>query len=252
MARKITIAVCAAVLVGAIALFAAEKAREKSPADKPKDEAKAVGQPVLSKVEGPEQKEGLLDQLIAAYKANDREKMGEIIKKMEQRREGMRKLAKLNKWHQWAHRRIMEKAGPGWQDGWGMAGPGRQGGWGNQMPWGRQQTWGYHRPMRGCACPEQPVVSNVEPSRRDGWGMPGREHRQMRGWDRDGCGPVRRSVSEDGPRAWEDNRPMRGWDGFGPGWGRPQRPGWRHTEPQDWDAADDAPRTDVPPPDWGW
>jgi hypothetical protein len=266
MTRKITIAVCAAVLVGAIALFAAEKAREKSPANKPEQDAKAVVQPA--------QKEGLLDQLITAYKANDREKMGEIIKQMQERREGMRKLAKLNKWHQWAHRRMMEKAGPGWQDGWGMAGPGRQGGWGNQMPWGGPQwggapcqtqerrgcccgcmggrgamtggpaqirgcacpeqsrwdgrgmpEWQHNRPMRGWACPEQPVVSNVEPSRRDGWGMP----------------------------EWQHNRPMRGWGESCPEWGRPQRPGWRQAQPQDWDtpACEEQP-TDAPPADLGW
>jgi hypothetical protein len=236
MARKITIAVIAAVLVGAIALFAAQQPQEKKSAEKPKQEAKAVGQP--------EHKEGLLDQLIAAYKANDKEKMGEIIKKMELRRDNLRKLAKLNKWHQWAHRR-WAMAGPprDWQ-----AGPGGQGGWGNQMPWGGPACW------RGLA------------EGRQQWG----QRPFYRGWGRDGCGP----------RAWGYNRPMRGWDGwgmpgwqqrqmrgwdgFGPQWDRPQRPAerrglaeggpsWRNAEPQRWDAPiGDEPRTDVPPQDWGW
>jgi hypothetical protein len=231
MTRKITIAVCVAVLVGAIALFAADKAREKSPGDRPKDEVKAIG---------PEQKEGLLDQLIVAYKANDREKMGEIIKQMQERREGMRKLAKLNKWHQGAHRQMMGNAGPGRQGGWGMAGPGQQGGWGNQMPGGRPQ-WGgapcQTQERRGCCfgCMGGRGTMTGGPAQMRGWdgrGMPGWEQRQMRGW----------ACPEQGRK-----------DGYGPGWGRPQRPAWRNAEPQRWDAPPgDEPRTDVPPQDWGW
>jgi len=196
MTRKITIAVCAAVLVGAIALFAAEKAREKSPADlsagrvadKTRQDVKAFGEP--------KQKEGLLDQLTAAYQANDREKMGEIIKQMQERREGMRKLAKLNKWHQWAHRR-WAMAGPprDWQRG-----PGGQGGWGNQMPCGRPQ-WGgapcQTQERRGCCC-------GCMGGRGARTGGPA----QMRGWDGRGM------------PGWE-HKQMRGGDGFGPGWGGP-------------------------------
>jgi hypothetical protein len=113
MARKIITGIIAAVLVGAIALFAAEKAQKKDSADKPKQEAKAVE---MSKC-----KDGLLDQLIVAYKANDREKMGEIIKKMEQRRGKMREFAKFNRWHQWAHRG-MGPEGCGWRQGRAMGG----------------------------------------------------------------------------------------------------------------------------------
>jgi flagellin-like protein len=146
MTRKAIVGVIGAVLLVAIALFAAEKAKEKKVAEKPEQEAKAIGRP--------EQKEGLLDQLVAAYKANDREKMGEIINKMESRRDEMRKLAKLNKWHQQAHR---QWGMMGWnqQQGRGMGGcqccccRGGMGGWGNQMPMGNcGPPPGGFRPMR--------------------------------------------------------------------------------------------------------
>ena len=106
MTRKIITGVIAAVLVVTIAVFAAEKAREKAFGEKPGPKEKAGEQ--LG------QREGLLDQLAEAYKANDRDKMGEIINKMQERREKMREFVKLNRWHRWAHRRMMGQMGPGW------------------------------------------------------------------------------------------------------------------------------------------
>jgi hypothetical protein len=130
MARKVITGIIAAVLVGAIALFAAEKAQKKEFAEKPagktEQQAKAG--------ECTEQREALLDQLIVAYKANDREKMGEIIKKMEQRREKMREFAEFNRWHQQAHHR-MDSKDCGWRQGWAMGGA-RPAGPGWQMPCG--------------------------------------------------------------------------------------------------------------------
>jgi hypothetical protein len=115
MAKKVIMGVLASILLGAIALFAAEKAaQEKKAAETPKQQERACDQPALSKVEGPKGGEELLDQLIAAYKANDREKMGEIIKKMEQRREKMRDFAQADGGHRWAHHR-MRPEGCGWQ-----------------------------------------------------------------------------------------------------------------------------------------
>ena len=70
MTRKIITGVIAAVLVVTIAVFAAEKAKEKKFAEKAKAGERG---------EEFERHEGLLDQLAEAYKANDREKMGEII-----------------------------------------------------------------------------------------------------------------------------------------------------------------------------
>ena len=70
MTRKIITGVIAAVLVVTMAVFAAEKVKEKKFAERAKAGERG---------EGFERHEGLLDQLAEAYKANDREKMGEII-----------------------------------------------------------------------------------------------------------------------------------------------------------------------------
>jgi hypothetical protein len=102
MLRNVLIAITAAVLLGAISLLAAEKVKEKK--------AKEKEQPTQALER---QRPGaLLDELIAAYKANDREKMGQIIKKMEQRRGKGQKFAKFNRWHERAHQR-MDMRGPG-------------------------------------------------------------------------------------------------------------------------------------------
>lgn len=137
MTRKIVTGIIAAVLLVTIAVFAAEKAKEKAFAEKPRPKAKAGERPALSTVERFGQREGLLDQLAEAYKANDREKMSEIINKMQERREEMQEHAKFNRWHKEAHRRMMgpcfapncgamqgRQMGPGWGQGRQMAGPG--------------------------------------------------------------------------------------------------------------------------------
>jgi len=259
MPRKIIIAVMAAVLVVVIALFAAEKAKEKSPADKPRQDVKAFGEP--------KQKEGLLDQLIAAYQANDREKMGEIIKKMAQRRDEMQKLAKLNKWHQETHRKW---AMAGWganpelgRDGamagppreW-QAGPGWNRGYAGNLPAGRMegrggpacgrglaeggQQWG-NAPCqtparRGCCC-----------GRMGGCGAMNGGPGQMRGWDGPAC--PRKSLS--GERSQRDDWAAPGWrhrqmrDGGGCGQGQ----GW---EPGPGPEQRNMPPDNVPPVDWGW
>jgi hypothetical protein len=143
MTRKIITGVIAAILLVTIAVFAAEKAREK-----------AMEKAMASEQFGPHER--LLDQLVEAYKANDREKMGEIINKMQERREKMREFVKLNRWHQWAHRRMMRQMGPGWWQGQQMAGPGWNRGWAMRGPGPNQgcpmagPRWGQFQAMNGC------------------------------------------------------------------------------------------------------
>ena len=191
MTRKIIAGVAACVLLTVITLFAAEKAQGKKPAAKPKQQAKAVEK------QPKQQQKALLDQLIAAYKADDKEKMGAIIKKMEARRDKMQQLAKLNKWHKWAHRG-QGMAGPGRGRGNAMAGPGW--GQGGQMPRGGQfcqrpccaqgamAGWGpqagMQRPMNtwrqqggfGAMQGMRPCPQNIAPRT---WKMPRGGERQM-------------------------------------------------------------------------
>jgi hypothetical protein len=130
MTRKIIAGVAGCVLLAEIALFAAEKAQEKKTAAKPKQQAlNQNGSGQATTVEKQSKQKDLLDQLIVAYKADDKKAMGEIIKKMETRRDKMQKLAKLNKWHKWAHRQMAAQAGPGWGRGQQMAGPRWGPGW---------------------------------------------------------------------------------------------------------------------------
>ncbi len=230
MTTKVITTVTSFVLAGGLMLFAADKAKEKSPAEGPKDEAKMVVQM--------EQKENLLDQLVAAYKANDREKMGQVIKKMEDRRAKMRELAKLNKWHQGAHRKwAIDRPPRDWQ-----AGPHWRGGWGYRKPWdgpacgrgfaeGRQQ-WGQCPTVR---CP----ADCCRGWGRDGFGpRASGDHRQMRGcdgWAAPGWG----------------HRQAREWGGCEPEWGRKQGPGPQHRfEPACGEQVESA--DNIPPPDWGW
>jgi hypothetical protein len=160
MTKRIIISITAIVVLAGVSLLAAEKAKEKKAAEKPQQEAKqpVLSEPVVSTVEpveGPKRPEALLDQLVAAYKANDREKMGELINKMQQRREKMREFARFNKWHRWAHRR--------WERPFDNAPPtkafeGRQGrGWG-------MGGCGFAPPCPHCGC-----------------------QRGMPGWNRPGC-----------------------------------------------------------------
>jgi hypothetical protein len=139
--------------------------------------------------------------------------MGEIIKKMEQRREKMREFAKADGGHRWAHRG-MGPEGCGWQMPCGgppCQTPARRGCWGGSMG----------------AC-----------------GQPSGERMPMPCW-RGGMGAW-------GPPACGD-KPMHGWGGFGPEYSWRQGPDRRHLAPPACDMpSDDTPKTDVPPAEWGW
>jgi hypothetical protein len=161
MARKMIIGITAAVLPIAAALFAAEKVKEKTPAEKPKQQQQTRQQIM--------QRENLLDQLVKAYEDNDRAKMGQIIKKMQQRREKMREFARFNKWHRRAHRR------------WAMEGTS----WGCcRMPCGEPPC---QRPCFGPMPGWQAPAGEFRPmhrwhNRMDAWGPPAGRPRPMQGW----------------------------------------------------------------------
>ncbi len=170
MTRKIITGVAGCVLLATIALFAAEKAQGKKPAAKPKQQAKAVEK------QSRQQQKGLLDQLIVAYKANDRKKMGAIIKKMEARRDKMQKLAKLNKWHREVHRR-WALAGAGRGQRWARGGQRWGRGWAMQMPRGGQHGQGRNWAAQGGWGPQ----TNIQRPMR-GWGQQPGRFRAMRQW----------------------------------------------------------------------
>jgi hypothetical protein len=214
MTRKIVAGVAAGLLLTSITLFAAQKAQDKKPAAKQKQQAKEI-----------EKKPGgkdLLDQLVAAYKANDREKMGQIINKMEARRDKARKLAMLNKWHNGAHRKMAAQAGPRWGRGGAAAGPCPRQQFGNRGLGGGAADW------------------------RGGWaaGGPGFNRGRAMGW---GGGqwegqPWRRNVSPGWGAMAERPGPT---PGFGQGPGR--------FSPQNWNRPLEGRRQTNPPPvDWGW
>ena len=206
MTRKIIAGVAGCVLLASIALFAAEKAQDKKPAAKPKQQTTAVEKQQ-------KQQKGLLDQLIVAYKADDKKAMGDIIKKMETRRDKMQKLAKLNKWHQGVHRR-WALAGTDWGRGQQMAGPRWGPGW-QQMPRG------------GPACPERTC--------------PERSRRSRGACQRPCCWQAEGAMG-----GWESQA---GGRGQMPGWG--QSP--RHFAPQTPNMPrGDERQMRVPPADWGW
>jgi hypothetical protein len=244
MIQKILISATAVIVLAGISLFAAEKAKEKRAAEKQEMRAQ----------EGDWQHHGpLLDELIAAYKANDREKMGQIIQMMEQRREKIRKFVQLNRWHRWAHRRMMMQEGPGWQHNWGMApersrgefrqwaGPGWQREWAMQRP-------GWQQERGGCCC-----------CGKDGLRPPAREYGQMPGFDQ-------RRQGEPGWREGMDGRqrefPPEWSPGPGPRFGpefnpeRRQMPGFdprRQGEPRGEPRGErPMPPRDNPPPDMDW
>jgi hypothetical protein len=270
MARKILIGALAGVLLVTIAVFAAEKVKEKTGGERPKGGERG---------ERFEQHEGLLDQLAEAYKANDREKMGQIIEKMEQRREKIREFVKLNRWHKWSHRRMARQmefgcgqgermAGP-WQRGRAMEGPGWNRGMayeGCPMAGARSERFqemdGRCRGMRGGMWPMAGGFGQM-PSQQGNMGM------NNRGPEREGCVPMRGGM---GPMAGgfgerpcqQGNRRMNNQgherDGFGPmgGWERygfegnceqgrgpenMERQGWNMPRPE---------RHNVPPAEWGW
>jgi hypothetical protein len=188
MTKKIIAGIAGCVLLATIALTAAEKAQGKKPNKKPKQQATAVEK------QPKHQQKALLDQLIAAYKADDKEKMGAIIEKMEARRNEARKLAKLNKWHQQTHRRWamagvgggrgQQMAGPGWGQGGQMQRggqcfqerPGAMGNWGPQA--------GMQRPMNRWG--QQPGGFGAMQEQRQGprhnapqnWNRPGGDERR--------------------------------------------------------------------------
>jgi len=238
MTRKIITGVIAAVLVVTIAVFAAEKAMEKAYAEK----AKASGQPALSKAEGFGPHERLLDQLVEAYKANDREKMGEIINKMQERREKIREFIKLNRWHRWAHRRMMRQMGSGWGQGQQMAGSGWNRGWAMRGPCG---NWGC--PMAG------PRWEHFQAMRERGFGG----CNNMMG----NCGPMAGGFGQmpcqQGGMGMGNCMPQQNGPGQMPGCGHgPQRqwspgPGPDNMGQQEWNMPRRE-RNNVPPPEWGW
>lgn len=277
MTRKIITGVVAAVLVVTIAVFAAEKAKEKAFAEKPEPKAKTC------ELQG--QHKGLLDQLAEAYKANDREKMGQIINKMQERREKMREFVKLNRWYRWAHRRMMGQMGPGFAPnygamqgrqmgpGWGqgqMAGPGFNQGWAMRGPrgnWGCPMAgprWGQFQAMRRGFGGRNNMMGNCGT-------IAGPQNEVMMGW---GCGPgFFNGMGNCGPMAGgfgqmscqqgdmgmgncncmsQQGGPMqmRGWGrGFqrqlvpGPGAHNMWQQGWNMPRRE---------RMNVPPPEWGW
>jgi hypothetical protein len=229
MTRKIVTGVIAAVLLVTIAVLAAEKVKEKVRAEKPRGGERG---------ERFEHHEGLLDQLAEAYKANDREKMGQIINKMQERREKMREFTKINRWNKWAHHRMITRQNRfGWGQGLGMQGPGFNRGWAMQRPcgnWGCPMAgprWEQYGAMNGCCRGpwggRGPIANEFEqmPCEQGYMGMnnpmpPQGERRQMPGWGR----------------------------GFERRWGPEQGEG--NMGPQDWTPRRE--RHNVPPPEWGW
>ncbi len=230
MTRKIITGVIAAILLVTIAVFAAEKAKEKKYAEK----AKAGEQ--LGR------HEHLLDQLAEAYNANDREKMGEIINKMQERREKMEKFVKLNRWHQWAHRRMMGQMGPGWGQGQQMAGPGSKRGWAMRGQGPNQgcpmagPRWGQFQAMNGCGRGPCGGMGNCGPMP----GGPGQMPCQQRGMGMGNCMP-----QQNGPGQ------MPGWErGFQREW--TPGPGADNMGQQEWNMPRRERPMNVPPPEWGW
>ena len=231
MTRKIITGVIAAILLVTIAIFAAEKAMEKAYAEK----ARAGEQLGWH--------ERLLDQLVEAYKANDREKMGEIINKMQERREKMREFVKLNRWHKWAHRRMMGQMGPGWGQGQQMAGPGWNRGWAMRGPGLNQGC-----PMAG------PRWEQFQAMRRRGFGG----CNNMMG----NCGPMAGGFGQmpcqQGGMGMGNWMPQQGGPMQMRGWGRGfQRewtpgPGADNMWQQNWNMPHRERQMNVPPAEWGW
>ncbi len=169
MSRKVVITAITGVLLVTFALSAAQKQKGKKPAEKQAQQTKAVEQQT--------KRVDLLGELEKAYQANDREKMGDIIKQMKEHREAVREkrqqARQFNKWHRQAHRR------------WAMRG---------ERPGGNQ----WQRPRGGQRCP----MGN-RPCAMGQWGPGGGGQKQMRGW---GQGPNQGWGQEPGPRP----RPQRG------------------------------------------
>jgi hypothetical protein len=242
MTKKIITGVIAAILVVTIAVFAAEKAREKARAC---EQFGWHGR--------------LLDKLAEAYKANDREKMGKIINKMYERREKMREFAKASGWHRWAHRRMMGQMGPGWGQGQQMAGPGwNQGcpmrgprgncGWAMQGPGPNQGCLPYRdgqATMAGPRWQQFEAMNGCCRFHRGGIGPMAGEFGQMP------CQQGGMGMGKCMPQQ-NDPAPMRGW-----GRGRFQQncapeQGEENMEPQGCNMPRRERQNNVPPPEWGW
>jgi hypothetical protein len=239
MTKKIITGVIAAILLVTIAVLAAEKMREK---------ARACGQPGWHG--------RLLDQLAEAYKANDREKMGKIINKMQERRENLGKFARLNKWHKWGHRRMMGQmqTGPGWGQGQQMArpewnqgcpmnGPRKNHGWAMQGQGPKQGC-----PMAGPQCGQFQAMRGRGFAGRDNmmnnYQAMADEFRQMP-CQQGGMGMGNRMPQQNGPA------PMRGWghrfqQDCAPG------PEGGNMEPQGCNMPRRERQNNVPPTEWGW
>jgi hypothetical protein len=235
------------ITVVTIAVLAAEKAREK---------ARACGQSALSKAEGFGWHGRLLDKLAEAYKANDREKMGKIINKMQERRENLGKFAKLNKWNKWGHRRMMGQMGPGWGQGQQMAGPG----WNQGCPMrGPRGNCGWamqgQGPKQGCPIAMAgPRCGQFQPMRGNGFG--GRNNMMGNGGpmaggfgqmpcQQGGMGMGNSMPQQNGPA------PMRGWDHRFQQDCTPEQ-GEENMEPQGCNMPRRERQNNVPPPEWGW
>jgi len=194
MIKKTLISATVIVIMAGLSLFAAEKAKEKKEAQKPAEQSEKA------KAEKPARPGVLLDELIAAYKANDREKMGQVIKKMEAQREKMKKLAQLNKWHKWAHRSEMMK----------------HRGWGQGPQWGRGCGPALRdRQHGGCCCPMNFKREAPPPCMKQFKGNPEKGpgtqmQRRIPGW-------------RENEGNWEPPGGDRSMRGFGHGWGRMNR-----------------------------
>jgi hypothetical protein len=236
MTKKIITGVIAAILLVTIAVFAAEKAREKTRAG-----------------EQPGWHGRLLDQLAEAYKANDREAMGKIINKMYERREKMREFAKANGWRRWAHRRMMGQMGPGWGQGQQMAGPGWNRGWAMQGPCGNC-SWAMRGPRGNWG------VAMAGPR----WG----QFQAMNGRCQGPCGGMGNCCPmaggfgqmpcQQGGMGMGNCMPQQNGPGQMPGWGRGfQRqwspgPGADNMWQQEWNMPRRERPMNIPPPEWGW
>ena len=180
--------------------------------------------------------------------------MGEIINKMQERREKTGKLTKLNKWHKWSHRQMMgsrfapndgamqgRHMGPGWGRGPQMAGPG----------WNRGCEIRGQGQNQGCqiTCPQ---CGQFQPMRGRGFGG----CNNMMG----NCGPrpgkFGQMPCQQGDMGMGGRMPQQGGPGQMPGW---ERGGFRKDSPgQDGDNMEprgrNMPRREknIPPPEWGW
>jgi len=178
MAKKMIMIVTALMLFTGAA-FAAAKAKEN------KDAGKTDKPAVTSKVDGAKvrpmqkQRKGLIDQLIKAYKADDKKAMDEIITKLENRQKQMKKFAQFERWHRMAHRKMSMHRGQGHRQGWHRGGcDGCQGmqmnrNWGppaggfRSMPqWRRPGNFGPMPQRQGC--PQQPNQQTAPPAERPG------------------------------------------------------------------------------------